>query len=82
MELDALRADLVKALPPSHPFLEKFDKFIGLVPKESQELESLTETEEESQLQRILDALDDWKRGIYDWEEVEREIRDIRENVS
>jgi hypothetical protein len=79
MTLEKLRADLGKALPPTHPFLEKFDRFIGLMPSTNQEL---TSVEAESQLQRILDALDDWQRGVYDWEEVEREIREVRATLS
>jgi len=78
MELHDLRRELAQALPASHPFLEKFDKFIGVIPTESQ----LTRTEEETQLFRILDALDDWKRGIFDWDDVERQIREVRALIS
>ena len=78
MTLEKLRAELGRALPATHPFLEKFDKFIGLMPTENQEM---TPVQEEAQLQRILDALDDWQRGVYDWDEVEREIREVRASL-
>jgi microcystin degradation protein MlrC len=78
MELQDLRRELQQALPASHPFLEKFDRFIGLLPSTSQ----LTPAEEEAQLYSILDALDDWKRGIFDWEDVEHRIREVRAFIS
>jgi hypothetical protein len=33
------------------------------------------------QVSRLVDRIDDWKRGLTDWEEVERELNVVRDEV-
>lgn len=69
-----LREELVRLLPDGHPFVNKFDKYLKgegeVIPNWFGAFEGLVE------------SIDDWKRGIRDWEEVEPHLADSREALS
>jgi NAD-specific glutamate dehydrogenase len=59
---DELKHILEKVLPKDHPVLEHLDQPI----KRATDVQDLVRTTES-----VLEILEDWKRGIRDWEEVE-----------
>lgn len=90
MRFKDLRRELGEILPEDHPFLKKFDQ--SLTPNMVISVDETTEekTEEpydpnKSYLQnlmaRAVDLLDDWKRGIRDWSEVEPVLNEVRDEV-
>lgn len=83
MSFKELRRDLQAILPEGHPFLKRFDE--SLTPNMVIAAEAKVHDPNESHLQRLIanvvDSVDDWKRGIRDWAEVEREINEMRDEV-
>lgn len=62
-----LTEELKRVLPPDHPFIKTFE----------QQVKDPTDT-----LQSLIEVVDDWKRGIRDWNEVERKLDDVKHEVS
>ncbi len=68
-----LREELESLLPKNHPFLEKLTSdhdTVDTVDPEAIDNEILV---------RLITMIDDWKRGIRDWAEVENELIYARE---
>lgn len=74
-----LKEELESLLPKNHPFLEKLTSDHDTVDPESIDNESLSY--EIEILGRLIAMIDDWKRGIRDWAEVENELIYAREII-
>lgn len=82
--MNDLRRDLERILPENHPFFEKFDR--AMTPAEPAEPEEKGEADGSTdylnlveQVVGVVYAIDDWKRGIRDWDEVETKLNEVRE---
>jgi hypothetical protein len=74
-----LRKELRAILPNDHPILKKLDQ--------EPEIPVIEDPEPRSDpylrhlVARLVDTIDDWKRGIRDWAEVERELGTVRDEI-
>lgn len=68
-----LRKELEDILPDHHPFLDKFNKALSGNENRSFIVDAF------GSFYGLVDAIDDWKRGIRDWTEVEGHLADSRE---
>lgn len=64
MHTKAFREKLVAALPEGHPLVEQFDAI---------------EASHSKDIIDVFDVIDDWKRGIRDWSEVDRLIQLVKD---
>lgn len=65
MHRNAFKEELKKALPEEHPLIDKFDQI---------------DDHRETAVDSIVDVIEDWKRGIRDWSEVEHTIQIVKDN--
>lgn len=79
--MDELRKELEAILPKGHPFLMKFSDNRDLVDSYVDGLLKSDTEHEDVVLARLVDAIDDWKRGVRDWVEVEAELEAAREEI-
>lgn len=70
---DELVEKLGKVLPRNHPILDDLDQPI----KRATDVQDLVE-----QTLSLLGVLEDWKRGILDWEEVEEVLTQTRAELT
>lgn len=64
---------LKRILPKDHPFLKKLDYIPTGADDEPNHMNEI--------LNGVIDVIDDWKRGIRDWDEVENELVLAREAI-
>lgn len=83
-----LRRDLEKILPQGHPFFESFDRATTPVMEITKEEEAGPDDGSTDYLNlvdevvTIIHVIDDWKRGIRDWDEVERALDEVRPHAT
>lgn len=87
MSLETTRRELTKILPENHPFFEKFDQL--MVPAEPEPPEERGEHDGSSDYLNLLEdvihvvqTIEDWKRGIRDWAEVEKALDSVRQETA
>lgn len=82
MEIAEFRRTLRKFIPAEHPLLEDLDSL--QFPEDSEDiLDPIDQSSNDlyDPLNNLVDIIEDWKRGIRDWFEVERELAIAREEL-
>lgn len=82
--MQELRKELETILPKDHPFLKKLNYIPTGADGEEliEEVEILGDPDHMNELlARLIWMIDDWKRGIRDWSEVENELVYAREAI-
>lgn len=77
MELQELR-ELRKVLPENHPI---FEKLTTKSEESDEETYDPAASFDNSMLVSVVNVIDDWKRGIRDWMEVERILVEARSEL-
>ncbi len=82
--MQELKKELETILPKDHPFLKKLNHIPTGADGENliEEVEILGDPDHMTEvLARLIWMIDDWKRGIRDWSEVENELVYAREAI-
>lgn len=75
MTTNELKEKLSKVIPAEHPVWQILEGFDGL--KKATDIQDLVRA-----TQSLTDSLDDWKRGIRDWSEVEASLNLTRAELA
>ncbi len=85
MTTEELQIELKRVLPVQHPFIRCFEEHVGLIGEhQANEAakalhdEYVEQVDHEQILNRLVRTLEDWRRGIRDWDEVESELIDVQ----
>jgi hypothetical protein len=87
MSLETTRRELTRILPEDHPFFERFDQL--MVPAEPKPPEEKGEHDGSQDYLHLLEdvihvvqTIEDWKRGIRDWSEVEAALERVKKETT